>query len=116
MIDFSLLDKLIASARDPHKGKPLDTVRGLHSRLQRGSLMRIFTKGAFINRAPWLIRSNAQNNVPCKSGELAEFLASGMRNYKDALYSHHGVYETYDFSFIGYFKETNHGQSLALAA
>ena len=40
MIDFDMLDKLIASARDRHKGKPLDTVRSLHGGLRRGSLMR----------------------------------------------------------------------------
>ena len=91
---------------------------GLDTEVSTELLTLVLAKGAIMQRAPWWLRSKALANDRCKSNELQEFLKSGLRHYKDTLYSHHKVYEQYDYTFDGHFTEYEHGRNtpMALAA
>lgn len=91
---------------------------GLDTEVSTELLTLVLAKGAILRRAPWWLRSKARANDRCTSNELREFLESGLRHYKDTLYSHHKVYEQYDYTFDGHFTEYEHGCNtpVALAA
>lgn len=79
-------------------------------------LMPVFSAGAHIRKPIWYLRRLTGEGGAIPSNDAVEFLTIGLRKYRDLLYSRHGVYETYTYSFAQHFVEVPYAYSYPRAA
>ena len=81
-------------------------------------VMRVVRAGAVKEYGRWRVDIWKDRHPPLSTERMLQLLDAGLRRYKDELYSAHGVYEQYTFSFADQFLESPYGRNtpLALAA
>lgn len=90
----------------------------LDTEIDTDLVMRVIRAGAVKKYGRWQVDSWKDRHTPLSTERMLQLLDAGLRRYKDELYSAHGVYEQYTFSFADQFLESPYGRNtpLALAA
>lgn len=90
----------------------------LDTEIDTDLVMRVVWAGAAKEYGRWRVDMWKDRHPPLSTERMLQLLDAGLRRYKDELYSAHGVYEQYTFSFADQFLESPYGRNtpLALAA